>query len=99
MTATVTTTTVILAAATPTLILAANPSRSSLLRSVTGANPCTFKFQTAPVSATDGLVLDNTTAQGGRQLITGPSTPVDAIFGYSTLGTTVCCEVGTFFGS
>ncbi len=99
MTATTSTTTVTLAPATATLIVPFDPSRTSLLRSVTGANPCTFKFQTAPVSATDGLVLDNTTAQGGRQLITGPSTPVDAIYGWSTLGTVVCIEAGHFFGS
>jgi hypothetical protein len=99
MTATVTTTTVTLAPATATLILAANPGRTSLLRSVSGANPCTFKFQTPPAGVTDGLVLDNSTSQGGRQLITGPSTPVDAIYGFSTLGTTVCVEVGTFYGS
>ncbi len=99
MTASITTTTVVLAPATPTLILAADPSRTSLLRSVSGANPCTFKFQTPPASVADGLVLDNSTVQGGRQLITGPSTPVDAIYGWSTLGTTVVCEVGHFFGS
>jgi hypothetical protein len=98
-TTTTTTTTVTLAPATATLVVPFDPSRTSLLRSVSGANPATFKFQTAPASVNDGLVLDNTTAQGGRQLITGPSTPVDAVFAFSTLGTTVCVEVGHFFGS
>jgi len=99
MTSTVTTLSVTLAPATPTQILPANPSRNYLLRSCNGANPSTWKFGSAPASATDGLVLDATTAQGGRTLVTGPQTPQDAIWAYSQLGTTVCVESGGFFGS
>src|SRR5713226_4855675 len=100
MTSTVTTLSVTLAPATPTQILPANPSRNYLLRSCNGANPSTWKFgNVGPASATDGLVLDSTTAQGGRTLIYGPQTPQDAIWAYSALGTTVVVESGGFFGS
>jgi hypothetical protein len=91
---TITTTSLTLAAATPTQILSADTTRLLLLRSVNGANPCTWKFGSAPASASDGLVLDSTTAQGGRVLLTGASVPVDAVWCWSQLGTTVTVEVG-----
>lgn len=94
MSLTVTTTSFTLAPATATLILPADPTRQSLLRSTIGANPATWKFQSAPTSASDGLVLDSTTAQGARVLLTGASVPVDSVWAYSTAGTTVTVEVG-----
>jgi hypothetical protein len=94
MSLTVTTTSFTLAPATATQILPADPTRQSLLRATCGANPATWKFQTAPTSAGDGLVLDSTTAQGARVLLTGASVPVDSVWAYSTAGTTVTVEVG-----
>jgi hypothetical protein len=94
MSLTVTTLSFTLAPATAVQLLPADSTRQLLLRATTGANPATFKFGSAPVSATDGLVLDTTTLAGGRQLLTGPSTPIDAVWAWSQLGTTVAIEVG-----
>ena len=94
MSLTVTTTSFTLAPATATQILPADPTRQSLLRSTNGANPCTWRFGSAPTSATDGLALDATTAAGARVLLQGVSVPVDSVWAYSTAGTTVCVEVG-----
>jgi hypothetical protein len=94
MALTVTSTSVTLSAGVAAQILSADATRQLLLRSVTGANPATFKWGSAPATALDGLVLDNTTAQGARVLLTGVSTPVDSLWAFSTLGTTVAVEVG-----
>jgi hypothetical protein len=92
---TVTTTSFTLAPATATQILPADSTRQLLLRATTGANPATWKFgSVGPASATDGLVLDTTTLAGGRILLTGASTPIDAVWAYSQLGTNVVVEVG-----
>jgi hypothetical protein len=98
MALTITTTSVTLAPATATLILGADPTRQSLLRSVNTANPATWKFGSAPASAGDGLVLDSTTAQGARVLLQGAFVPVDAVWAWSQLGTTVAVEVGRAYG-
>jgi hypothetical protein len=88
-----------LPAATAVQLLPADSTRQSLLRSTTGANPATWKFQSAPTGASDGLVLDSTTAAGGRVLLTGASVcPIDSVWAYSTAGTTVCVEVGKSYG-
>jgi hypothetical protein len=83
-----------LAPAVAVQLLPADSTRQLLLRATTGSNPATFKFGQAPVSATDGLVLDSTTLAGGRLLLQGASVPVDAVWAWSQLGTTVCVEVG-----
>jgi hypothetical protein len=64
-----------------------------MLLEVNGSNPATFKFQTAPASATDCFTLDpasTSSGQGGSLDLQGPDcTPIDAIWAISTLGTTV----------
>jgi hypothetical protein len=94
MSLTVTTTSFTLAPATATLILAADPTRRSLLRATCTANPATFKFGSAPASANDGLVLDSTTVAGARVLLSGDAVPIDSVWAWSQLGTTVCVETG-----
>jgi hypothetical protein len=82
-----------LTAATAKLLVPQNPVRNALFLGVTGTAPCAFKFgSVAPVSATDGMTLDPASVsggQGGSLLLTGVDTPVDAIWAYSTTGTTV----------
>ncbi|SRR5258708_4099554 len=98
MSLTVTTTSFTLAPATAVQLLPADPTRQLLLRAVTSTNPATFKFGSAPTSATDGLALDATTAAGGRILLTGASVPIDSVWAYSQLGTVVVVEVGKTYG-
>ena len=96
-----------LAPATPTFLVSMNPNRRLLLLQVTGVNPAVFCFQRAPVSATDGLTLGAASIsgeQGGSFLIsngnsqtTAGDTPVDFVWAYSTLGTTVNVEEGTVY--
>jgi hypothetical protein len=82
-----------LTANTPKLLAPQNLARLGMLLENTGTNPSTFKFQTAPVSATDGFTLDppsTSGGQGGCLELQGPDcVPIDAIYAYSTLGTTV----------
>jgi hypothetical protein len=80
--------------ATAVQLLPADSTRQLLLRATTSANPASWKFGNAPISASDGLVLDTTTLAGGRQLLTGASVPIDSVWPFSQLGTTVCVEVG-----
>jgi hypothetical protein len=97
----------VLAPAAPTLLIAKNPVRRLLSLSVNGINPATFKLQSAPASATDGLTLGAASIsgeQGGSLLLsdgnsptTGGDTPVDAVYAYSTLGTTVSVIEGTVY--
>jgi hypothetical protein len=86
--------------ATPVLIAPINASRKLLMLENTGsANPATFKFQTAPASATDGFTLDPASVTGGQggslvlhddaDGINDGCAPIDAIYAYSALGTTV----------
>jgi hypothetical protein len=95
-----------LAPATPTLLIAANPNRRLLLIQNNGPNPVATKFQSAPTSATDGMTLGAASVsgeQGGSILLTEDSEtiqslcPVDAVYAYSTLGTTVAVEEGTVY--
>jgi hypothetical protein len=99
MALTVTTLSFTLAAATPTLLLPLDTTRRSLLRATTGTAPAVWKFGSAPTSATDGVVLDSTSAVGGRLLATGDQCPVDPVYAYSTAGTTVTVEVGRANGA
>jgi hypothetical protein len=94
-----------LAPATPTFLIAMNPVRRLLLLTVNGINPATFKFQSAPASATDGLTLGGASVSGGQggsfllsdgnSQTTAGDTPVDAVWAYSQLGTSVNVEEGT----
>ncbi len=95
-----------LAPATPTLLVAANPNRRTLLLSVNGTAPATFKFNSAPVSATDGMTLGAASVsgeQGGSILFTADSVttesfcPINSVYAYSTLGTTVNIFEGTVY--
>ena len=93
-----------LAPSTPTLIVGFNANRRSLLLQVNGTNPATFKFQSPNSSAVDGFCLDGASAtggEGGSLLLAWDSEemteccPVDAVYAYSTLGTSVTCLEGT----
>jgi len=85
--------------ATAVQIASINASRELLMLQNTGsANPATFKFQTAPSSATDGFALDPASAsggQGGSLLLDSGRCSIDAIYAYSTLGTTVTVVDGS----
>jgi hypothetical protein len=93
-----------LSPATPKLLVDLNPNRKLLFLGVNGNAPATFKFGSAPASATDGMTLGAASVsgeQGGSALFTEESetiqslTPVDAVYAYSTLGTTVAVIEGT----
>jgi len=71
-----------------------------------GSNPVTLKFQTAPASSTDGFTLDPASATGGQggSLLLSVDTdtidwncPIDEIWAYSQLGTTVTVIEGVVF--
>jgi hypothetical protein len=93
--------------ATPTFLIPLNPVRRFLLLSVNGVNPATFKFQSPPASAVDGLTLDGASVSGGQggsilfsdseSKTTQGYTPVDAVYAISALGTTVTVEEGTVY--
>jgi hypothetical protein len=90
-----------LAAATSLLLAPASAERASLSIQNTGsANPLVFKTGSAPVSATDGICLDPASAVGGQgeSYDFGEAVPVDAIYGYSTGGTTVTVFDGSDAG-
>jgi hypothetical protein len=88
-----------LAPATAKLLLAQNLVRNGLMIQNCGVAPCTFKFQSAPASATDGFTLDPASAaagQGGSLELHGTNeTPIDSLWAYSTLGTTVTVHEST----
>jgi hypothetical protein len=93
-----------LAPATPTPLIAANPNRRLLLIQNNGTNPVATKFQSAPTSATDGMTLGAASVsgeQGGMILFSvdgegiDSHVPTDAVYAYSTLGTTVNVIEGT----
>jgi hypothetical protein len=75
--------------------------------SISGVNPAAFKFQSAPASATDGFCLDGASSPGGQggsilfsdggSPTTQGYTPVDAVYAYSTAGTTVTVEEGNLY--
>jgi hypothetical protein len=93
-----------LAPATPTFLIATNPNRRALWLSVNGAAPATFKFGSAPANATDGITLGAASVSGeqggslflsdGNSQTTAGDTPVDSVWAYSTLGTTVNVNEG-----
>jgi hypothetical protein len=93
--------------ATATLLIPLNPNRRLLVLSISGVNSAAFKFQFPPASATDGITLDPASVSGGQggsilfsdgeSHTTQGDTPVDAVYAYSTLGTTVNVEEGTVY--
>lgn len=85
-------------AATPTPLVGANNDRKYLTIVVNGINPCTIKFGSAPTSVTDGISLDGASTSGGQggSIWYGElDAPIDAIFAWSTLGTSVGVAQGT----
>jgi hypothetical protein len=92
---------------TPTFLIPLNPARRLLLIAVNGINPATFKFGSAPTSATDGFTLGAANVSGGQggslflsdgdSQTTQGDTPVDAVYAYSALGTTGNVEEGTVY--
>lgn len=93
-----------LAPATPTLLIQLNPNRKLLFLAVNGTGPAVFKFGSAPTSGTDGITLGAACVsgeQGGSALFQEDTetiqslTPVDAVYAYSTLGTTISVTEGT----
>jgi len=104
---TVTSTSFSLAPNTPILLLPLNPVRRLLCIANTGVNPVAIKFQSAPASATDGFTLGAASVSGGQGgsilLSDGEShttqgdCAVDAVYAYSTGGTTVNVEEGTVY--
>jgi hypothetical protein len=87
-----------LAPGTPALLAAANPSRRLLMLSVSGTAPATFKFGSAPANALDGVTLGAASVsgeKGGSLLLSQGDAPVDAIWAYSTNGTSVNVHEGS----
>jgi hypothetical protein len=90
-----------LAAATSQLLTPASAERTYLsIQNTGGTNPFVFKIGSAPLSATDGICLDPASAAGGQggSYEFRDKVPVDAIYGYSTGGTTVTIFDGTDAG-
>ena len=86
-----------LAAATPTPLVLTNPGRKILRLDVTGVNPATFKFGVAPASAIDGIpfaAAPSVGTPGGNIFLSEGDAPIDAVYAYSTLGTTVTVSEG-----
>lgn len=87
---------VTLAAGVAQQILPADVTRQSLLRSV-NTGVATFKFQSAPASANDGVVLDPSVAGGGRVFQSGDAVPIDSVWALSVAGAVVAVEVGSSY--
>lgn len=98
MTVTVTETTTTLAANTPVLIAASSPGCSVFIIANNGTGSMVWKTKSAPASAADGTPLDPASAsggQGGALVLTGDDAIGDAIYAWSTAGTTVNVKQGT----
>jgi hypothetical protein len=90
-----------LAAATAAILVPASSQRTFLsIQNTGGTNPFVFKIGSAPLSATDGICLDPASAVGGQggSYEFSDKVPVDAIYGYSTAGTTVNISDGGSVG-
>lgn len=95
---TLTETTTTLAANTPALIAAASPGCRVFIISNNGTGSLVWKAKSAPASATDGMPLDPASGaggQGGIIVLTGDDAVGDAIYAWSTAGTTVNVKQGT----
>jgi hypothetical protein len=98
MSVTVTETTTTLAANTPVQIAPASPGCSVFIISNTGTGDLVFKTKSAPSAATDGTPLGAASGaggQGGVIVLTGNDAIADAIYAWSTVGTTVNVKQGT----
>jgi hypothetical protein len=87
---------------TAKLLAPQNLARQGMILQNCGTNPATFKFQTAPASATDGFTLDPASASGGQggtlELQGTNETPIDAIWAMSAAGTTVTFHEVSAYG-
>ena len=92
MALTYTTTSVTLSAGIAQQILPADATRQSLLRS-TNTGIATWRYGSAPASASDGIVLDPSVAGGGRVFLGGRDVPVDSVWALSAAGAVVAVEV------
>lgn len=98
MTVSVKETTTTLSANTPVQIAPASPGCSVFIIANNGTGSMVWKCGSAPASATDGTPLDPASGaggQGGAVVLTGADAIGDAIFAWSTAGTTVNVKQGT----
>jgi len=87
-----------LAANTPVQIAPADLGCTLLIIANNGTGSLVWKAGSAPASATDGTPLDPASAaggQGGSIVLTGDAAISDAIFAWSTAGTTVNVKQGS----
>lgn len=87
-----------LAANTPVLIAPASLGCSLFIIANSGTGSLVWKAGSAPASATDGTPLDPASAaggQGGSIVLTGDAAIADAIYAWSTAGTTVNVKQGS----
>jgi hypothetical protein len=86
-----------LAANTPVQIAAANPGIVALIMANCGTGALVWKCGSPPTSATDGTPLDPASAiggQGGSIVLFADFAIRDAIYAWSTAGTTVNVKQG-----
>jgi hypothetical protein len=86
-----------LAANTPVQIAPKCPGIQTLVISNNGTGTLVWKVGSAPTSATDGCGLDPASTsggQGGSIVLTGEAAYSDAVFAWSTAGTTVNVKQG-----
>jgi hypothetical protein len=87
-----------LAANTPAQIAGQMLGNRLLIIANNGAGSLVWKTKTAPASATDGVPLDPASSaggQGGSIVLTGDVALSDAIYAWSTAGTTVTVLQGS----
>ena len=87
-----TTTSVTLSAGIAQQILPSDSTRQSLLRS-TNTGVATWKYDSNPASASDGIVLDPSVAGGGRVFLSGRDVPTNAVYAFSAAGGVVARQV------
>jgi hypothetical protein len=91
-------TTTTLAANTPVLIAPVSLGCSLFIIANNGTGSLVWKCGSAPASATDGTPLDPASGaggQGGSIVLTGDAAIADAIYAWSTVGTTVNVKQGS----
>jgi hypothetical protein len=97
MTVTVTDTTTTLTANTPVQIAPVSSGCNLFIIANNGTGSLVWKCGSAPASASDGTPLDPASAaggQGGSVVLTGDDAIGDAIYAWSTAGTTVNVKQG-----
>jgi hypothetical protein len=82
------------------LLVPASVERAYLCLEMTGVNPATFKFGSAPANATDGTSLDPASNAGGQggSLCFQDRVPINAVYAISASGTTVAVTDGSDAG-